>query len=766
MKSELEWRVHSNEVPTVLVKSMSRFWLSLIVVALLPVDGRTAEHVAKNPVSFSHDIQPILSKRCFACHGPDGEEGLVRFDRRNDMIDRRAVVPGIPSESELLRRVASKDPGERMPPKGDPLSAPQIELLRRWVAEGAKFEQHWAFRARVDVPLPQVSNAKWLRNSIDRFVQAKLEESGLPPAPEADRRVLIRRLTFDLAGLPPTPLEIDAFLADRSPVAYERLVDRLLASPHYGERAAQHWFDVVRFAETEGFEYDRLLVGAWRYRDYVIDAFNVDVPYDRFVMEQLAGDELDPNDPRLQIAVGLHRLGPVRRNVGNPDVALSRNEVLTTRTDVIGSAFLGLTLGCARCHDHKFDPIAQRDYYRLQAFLAATDEHDVVIGSKQEQDAWRKQTDAINAEMKRLTESLKTIKNAEAREVQTRIEELSRSVPRPLPGITSVRNRDQPTPIRVLKRGEEDKKGELVLMGVPSLFTATTGDTTSDSAGPRTRLARWLIDPANPLTMRVIVNRIWQQHFGTGLVATANDFGVHGEPPSHPELLDHLVGRFLDEDQSLKAIHRLIVTSATYRQAVRSPVADVAAAKDPDNRLLWHHRPQRLDAEALRDSLLAISGRLNRKQAGESVALPVDDELTALLYKPSQWSVTPETSEHDRRSIYLLAKRNLRLPFMETFDQPSLQNSCARRELSTHAPQALELLNGRWSNDLAGAFGERIMNEAGGESAKQVELAFQLVTGRPPTDAERRLSLDFLRERSLREFALAMFNLNAFLYVD
>lgn len=744
---------------------MSRFWLILIAVALLPGNARAAEPDAAGPVSFGHDIQPLLSKRCFACHGPNGEEGLVRFDRRDDLIERRAIVPLKPDESELLRRATSTDPLKRMPPKGDPLTAAQIDQLRRWIAQGAKFEQHWAFRPPRDVPLPQTRDTTWSRNSIDRFVLATLEHSGLVPAPEADRRTLIRRLTFDLTGLPPTPAEIDAFLADRSPTAYEQVVDRLLASPHYGERAAQHWLDVVRFAETEGFEYDQLLAGVWRYRDYVIDACNADVPYDRFVMEQIAGDELDPQDPRLQIAVGFHRLGPVRRNAGNPEVALSRNEVLTTRTDVIGSAFLGLTLGCARCHDHKFDPIAQRDYYRLQAFLAATDEHDVVLVPQAERQAWQQQTEAINGEIKKLVESLKAATGPAARDMQSQLDALTRSLPPPLPCITSVRNREQPTPIHVLKRGEEDKKGELVEMSVPTVF-ADNVETTPDGVGPRTRLARWLVDPANPLTTRVLVNRLWQQHFATGLVATANDFGLHGEPPSHLELLDHLALRFLANGSSLKQLHRLMVTSATYRQAARSPIAQVATAIDPDNRLLWRYRPQRLDAEALRDAMLAISGRLNRKRGGESVVVRVDAELTALLYKPSQWSVTPDPREHDRRSIYLIAKRNLRLPFMEAFDQPSLQNSCARRESSTHAPQALELLNGRWSNDLAAAFAQRLTHEAGRPSSALVERAFLLVAGRSPTDAERRLSLEFLRERSLREFALAMFNLNAFIYVD
>ncbi len=767
------------------MRLLCAIWLTILV--LFTSTARCAEPAA---VAFGRDIQPLLSKRCFACHGPSGQPELVRFDRREAMVAADVIVPGKPDESELLKRITSTDPNERMPPKGDPLDASQIALLRQWIANGAAFEQHWAFRPMSDPPLPQAKTANWPRNSVDYFILAGLEKAGLSPAPEADRATLIRRLSFDLTGLPPTPQDVAAFAADESPQAYQRLVDHLLASPHFGERAAQHWLDVVRFAETEGFEYDKLLTGAWRYRDYVIDCFNNDIPFDKFVTEQLAGDELDPADARLQVAVGFHRLGPVRRNAGNPNVALSRNEVLTTRTDVIGAALLGLTIGCARCHDHKFDPVSQRDYYCLQAYLAGTEEHDIFLVSQAEQDEWKKQTDAITAEMKKQTESLKSAGDTEAREIQAKIEELGKSLPAPLNCITSIRGSEQPKPIHLLIRGEEAKKQDAVGPRVPGMFAGNQLELPLDVSKPRSKLAAWIVDPTNPLTTRVIVNRIWQQHFGRGLVATANDFGLHGEPPSHPELLDHLAQKFLAGGRSMKALHRLIVFSAAYRQGTReatgdrlqttgrnsaknNPQSDIPNSQskspqliDPDNRLVWQHRPQRLDAEALRDAMLSVSGRLNLQRGGESVVVPLDEELTALLYKPSQWTVTPDVRQHDRRSIYLLAKRNLRLPFMETFDQPSAQSSCACREVSTHAPQSLELLNGRWSNDLAAAFAERLQKEAGNDHTAQISLAFRLTTSRAPTAVELQLSQEFLLEHSLREFALAMFNLNAFLYVD
>jgi hypothetical protein len=631
---------------------------------------------------------------------------------------------------------------------------------------------HWSFRPRSRPAVPHFTDPAaraWVRTSIDAFVLARLRASGLRPAPEADRATLIRRLSFDLTGLPPTPAEIDAFVRDPAPDAYERLVERLLASPHYGERWAQHWLDVVRFAESDGFEYDRYRPGMWRYRDYVIASFQEDKPFDRFVTEQLAGDEIDPPNQVMQVAAGFHRLGPVRRNAGNQDVASSRNEELTEMTDAVGMVFLGLTVGCARCHDHKFDDFSQADYYRLQAFLAATYEHNELLADAATRADWQARTERLTAEIKRLKLAVNRADGEAKRRLQEKLRAAERGLPPPLPAICTVRDvPEKRTAIHVLKRGLPERKGKRVGPAFPSALVSTRAAEASPEAtkSPRTALARWLTDPDNPLTARVFVNRVWQYHFGRGLVETANDFGVNGARPSHPELLDHLANEFVRHGMRLKPLHRLIVLSGTYRQASRSPEAKAGRAKDPDNRLLWQFPRRRLSAEELRDAMLAAAGRLNLKAGGESVMVPVEKDLINQLYDPTQWKVTADEREHDRRSIYLVAKRNLRLPFGQAFDQPDLQTSCPRRETSTHALQALEMLNGRTANRLAEAFAERLRREAGSDHARQVDLAYRLTAGRAPTPAERVRALEFLETQPLREFALAMFNVNACLYVN
>jgi hypothetical protein len=634
--------------------------------------------------------------------------------------------------------------------------------------DSAKAREFWAFQPVRLPPVPKATSARFkVGNPVDAFVLARLQEKGLEPAAPALKAELIRRVTFDLTGLPPSPEEVKAFVQDRAAGAYQRLVDRLLDSPHFGERWAQHWLDVVRYAETEGFEYDRHLPEAWRYRDYVIQSFQHDKPFDQFVTEQIAGDELTSDNREGPTAAIFHRLGPVRRNAGNPEIALSRNEVLTERTDVIGSAFLGLTVGCARCHNHKFDPISQKDYYRLQAYLAGTQENDILLVPPEQKKDWEEKTKAFNGELRKLRQAADQAEGEARTKLTEEIEALENKMP-PYPAtIPSVHNDPaQRTEIHVLQRGDWEKKGELV---APRPLSVLVGEglpeLPADSSNPRTQLARWLANPSHPLTARVIVNRLWQHHFGVGLVKTANDFGKNGDRPSHPELLDWLATELVKNGWRLKPLHRLIVMSSTYQQSCRSPAAE-AATMDPENRLLWRFSQRRLSAEEIRDAMLAVSGALNPKMGGPSVMVPVDKELVQLLYKPTQWEVARNATEHHRRSIYLIAKRNLRLPFMETFDQPGLLTSCGRRESSTHAPQALELLNGRLSNELAAAFAERLQQETGGERSRLIERAHWLALGRPPSARERSLAAVFLKEQPLKEFALALFNLNAFLYVQ
>jgi hypothetical protein len=639
---------------------------------------------------------------------------------------------------------------------------------------------HWAFVPRATPAVPAFTLAAdkaWVKNPVDAFILQRLKQAGLKPSAPADRVTLIRRVYFDMIGLPPSPREVAEFLADRAPDAYQKLVERLLASPHYGERGAQHWLDVVRYAETDGFEYDTHRRDAWRYRDYVIRAFNDDKPYDRFVTEQLAGDEINPTDDEALVAAGFNRLGPLRKNAGNQEVASSRNEVLTEMTNAVGAALLGVTLGCARCHDHKFDPIRQSDYYRIQAYFAAVYENDVMKATPEQQAARKAKAEPIEKEMEKIKAVMKGLQgkkdtaSLDQKETLTKkLEELQDQLPEPLPALHSVTNvMDKKSPIHLLARGDYTSKGARVGMrplgvllpdGAPELPETTTK--------PRAELAKWIVAPENPLTARVLVNRIWQYHFGRGLVATPNDFGRMGARPSHPELLDYLANEFVSGGFSIKHIHRLILNSNTYQQASQPDLAlkALATAKDPENKLLWRFNRQRLEAEQIRDAILAVAGTLNPKQGGPSVMVPIDQGLVNTLYKPSQWAPAKDPAEYNRRSIYLIAKRNLRLPFMEVFDAPDMQVSCARRESSTHAPQALELLNGSFTNEQAEALAKRLEAEAGPNLRKQIDLGYRLVTGRPARPAEIKLALDFLKTQPKREFALTLLNLNSFLYVN
>lgn len=769
-------------------------WL-LTAWLLMPANVRAAD-IDGGIDFFNKRIEPVLIQHCYECHSSKSSdlEGSLRLDAKTDLLaggdTGPAVIPGDAAASLLVKSLRYED--LEMPPAGR-LPDSVIGDFERWIDSGAAIpESHvaseetkqpdyaearkfWAFQGVRNSTPPSVQHPQSATGAIDRFILRRLEKVGLTLAEPATRRELVRRVHFNLIGLPPTPAEIDAFVNDESPMAYQRLVDRLLASPRYGERSAQHWLDVVRFAESEGFEYDRALPGAWRFRDYVIDSFNQDKPYDQFVTEQLAGDELDPGDPTLRVAAGFHRLGTVRRNAGNQEVASSRNEVLTERTDIVGVAFLGLTVGCARCHDHKFDPIPQRDYYRLQAFLAATREDNVLLASSEAKKRWDEATQLIESQIVELKDRLKQQSGEEELSTRAQIKNLEARLPPPLPTLCSIRNDpQQATPIHLLQRGNPDLPGPRV--GMRALGVLVSEDVEAlppDAANPRSELADWITHSDHPLTARVIVNRIWQQHFVQGLVKTANDFGNNGARPSHPELLDFLTSRFLDNGWNLKSLHRMILLSSTFRQSSAlseskhaSSQLNDASGIDPENRLLWHFPRRRLSSEEIRDAMLTAAGQLNHKMGGKSVIVPVEQELVDQLYKPSQWQVTGNPREHLRRSVYLVAKRNLRLPFMEVFDQPAAQTSCAVREQSTHAPQALELLNGRLSNDRAIALANRLRREAGEDAGKQVDLAYQLVTGRAPTTRERELSVQFIREVSLSEFALAMFNLNAFLYLD
>ncbi|MBL6706844.1 MAG: DUF1553 domain-containing protein [Planctomycetaceae bacterium] len=585
--------------------------------------------------------------------------------------------------------------------------------------------EHWSFAplVRPDVP---AHVGDWPRNSIDSFVLKKLVDAGLSPAPEASRTVLLRRLCFDLTGLPPTLEQIDDFLKDETSEAYDRLVDQLLESPAYGERSAQHWLDLARFAETDGFEHDKLRPDAWKYRDWVIDAFNDDMPYDEFVRLQLAGDEAGSAN---RVATSFLTCGP-----DMPDINLQeerRHSFMNEMTSTVGSVFLGLQVGCAQCHDHKYDPISQLDFYRLRAFFDP---------------------------------AFQFTKNKVA------------SLPD---------GNDAKSVSYLMVRGDFRRVGDTVEAAFPRIVNAAGAapDVASDRRNLRTQLARWLTNPDNPLSMRTIANRLWQHHFGEGLCDSPSDFGVMGDVPEHDKLLDWLATEFPRRSFSFKNMHRLIVTSATYRQASRLPddASPAVAEKwqqslkaDRKNRLWSRMSRRRLEGEAVRDAMLLAAGQLSERRGGPGIRPPLPDELLHTLLK-NQWPVSKDPEDYTRRSIYLFVRRNLRYPLFEAFDKPDTNFSCPRRNESTIAPQALMLLNSKLSLDAAKALAA-LVEEAAGESSveanSRIKLACLRTLSRNPSSDELKLAAQFLRSSpdgqtaALTDLCLALFNLNEFLYVD
>jgi hypothetical protein len=472
------------------------------------------------------------------------------------------------------------------------------------------------------------------------------------------------------------------------------------------------------------------------------------------------------------VASGFNRLGPLRKNAGNQNVASSRNEVLTEMTNIVGAAFLGVTVGCARCHDHKFDPFRQSDYYRMQGFFAQTKDNDLLRATKEELDAWHAKVDPLMREMRQAQMKMRNATEVEKGKLQTELDSIDERMPPPLTAIYAVK--DDPkgaTPLHTLFHGDYlDPREAVGARPLGVLLPEGTPEEPVTTDTPRLKLANWLVNPDNPLTARVMVNRIWQYHFGRGIVSTANDFGRMGGKPSHPELLDYLANQFVANGWEMKPLHRMILLSSAYRQASESPIENTAMAKDSENALLWKFSRRRLEAEEIRDSMLFTSGKLNQKTGGPSVLVPIDQDLVKMLKRPQYWVATKDKSGYDRRTLYMIYKRNLQLPFMGVFDAPDMQLSCPRREQSTHAPQALELLNGQTSNELAAVFAQRL-EESRPTDAARIDLAWRLATGRPPTAREKTLASQYLAEKPgdpvrLKELALDVYNLNAFLYVN
>jgi len=855
----------------------------LFAVLLLVAPAARAEEPAEQ--HFNERVKPLLESRCISCHGPDKVKGGLRLDSRAAVLKAGdsglpAVRPGKPAESLLLQVVMHSKKDLEMPPK-EKLTSNDIAVLERWIRDGAPWpEIHvspasttrvegehigdawhdprnpinrlfggqrldlWSLRPVREVDPPPVRNRRWPRNDIDRFVLARLEASGSEPAREPDRRTLARRLYFDLTGLPPTPAQINRFLADRGPDAYERLVDELLASPRFGEHVARAWLDVVRYSDSNGFDWDEFRPRAWRFRDYVIRSFNADKPFDQFIREQLAGDELLDGPPRTAaeqdalIATGYLRLGPQDNSAALfSEQPRARTEYMADLTETTASAFLGLTMSCCRCHDHKFDPLSQADHYRLRAFFEPIRHaDDTPLDLAQEQEAIRahnrgfdgqlqplqEQRDQLNAEVKKRVRAarvatlsadeqalLQTPEKQSTNEFKLKIEAIEKKVevsekdakaalaPEEKQRLTKLEKEiaalnkqkrdftlgllaaDNPEKVpvtRILFQGDLKQEKESVVPGFISVLdpnparlrAARAGNTT----GRRFTLAEWIVSRDNPLTARVYVNRVWQQCFGHGLVATANDFGLAGARPTHPELLDWLASEFMRDGWSTKRFYRLLVTSATYRQG---RAAQRALARSEIG-LMNTPRPRRLSAEQLRDALLAVSGLLRDKAGGP----PVWPELPAEILRANPaflddnetklkgWYPTPKAEQHVR-SIFLVQKKTVRVPFMETFDLPENSVSCPCRTESIVAPQALSLLNSPFAVEAATAFAARVQRETSGLQATgeaQVQCAFALALQRPPAKQEMSACLQLIQKRSLTELCRALLNLNEFVYLD
>ena len=783
---------------------------------------------------FDHDIRPVLEKRCFSCHSAQTKnsglaletiEGLLQGGK----INGPAVIPGNSLDSPLIRYLrGEKRPA--MPIGGEPLAMDQVNSLAKWidglqpVQSTSKRRYPWPFIKLEQPPVPSVKANAGMRNAInpiDAFVLAKMEQQGLAPAPPVSKRILLRRLYFDLIGLPPTPADMDRFLSDPRSDAYEREIDRLLEDTRYGERWGRHWLDVVRYADSGGGGLDFPLPHMWRFRDYVIRAFNEDRPYDRIIREQIAGDAYPSFGAEGRVAAGFLRLGVFLEGTKEE----MRRDLLNDVVGTTGSVFLGMTVGCARCHDHKFDPIPTRDYYRLEAFFApVTVRAEPVPFTQNERPAqWEqkdKQWQEVLAKRKEEQERIKAqylerVKSAmgmtlsspqdlkdlsrginegdlngaltkgvlftkQEREVYTRLSRrtdghgneagLFKPMAFTAAELIGAGNSAEPNyPVApatyVLTGGNPKLKGEEVQ---PGFLSAVTGnDDRLDLEGVvesrRKTLAEWIASPENPLTARVMVNRIWQHHFGEGLVKTPSDFGKNGSGTVHAELIDWLAAHFIESGWSVKSMHRLMLKSDLYRQSMKNPRAADFAKIDADNRYLWRMNRLRLESEVIRDSMLAVSGQLNPAAGGPGFFPEVDDEL---LKRASQFWEPSTREEQSRRTIYMLQKRAVSPPMLNVFDGTNMNESCSVRGITTVTPQVFALFNSKFANEQSKAMAERVKREAGTDPAKQIERAYSLVLQRAPTETEKAKNLEFLTKGSLADVCLVLLNLNEFMFLE
>lgn len=730
-------------------------WLNMAAAVMATFCGLRLAGQPAGEVDFVRDIRPLFQTHCHSCHGPEKDKSGFSLATRHRAMEGGdtgpALLPGNSAASPLVQRINSSLDNQRMPPDGERLSPAQIQLIRTWIDRGAqwseqgdepdprkrKASEHWSFRALRKPEIPH-EPSPWVTSPIDAFVLQKLRNAGLKPAGSATREALLRRVSFDLTGLPPSPDQIESFTRSQDLQAFEQVVDRLLSSPAHGERWARHWLDVVRYADSGGYETDIFYEQAWRYRDYVVRSLNEDKPYDRFLMEQVGGDELWPEQTdAMQDAVAVWTLGEW------PNALDAYPEMLeyarrTDQVSTLGEMALGLTVGCANCHDHKYDPLTQRDYFGLEAIFAASETWNRNTGRK----AWGQGERTAHRQ---------------------------------------VRHATTPLPIRLLKRGDLHQPTGLIGPALPGFLPG--GGPLESGAGENTRrrarLARWLVAPENPLTARVVVNRVWQWHFGQALAATPNDLGTQGSPPSHPELLDWLACDFMENGWSLKRLHRQIILSATYRQ---SAVRDgQSRAMDPENRWLSGFSRRRLEAEEVWDQVHAAAGTLDQRQFGKSfVPRLTEGELKGMYDLENKRELKwPVTAEQERRALYILNRRSFRFPFFEAFDPPNTAVSCPVRQSTTVPAQALTLMNNGIVMLQSQAMAGRLMHDAGRDWESIVKRAWLLAYSRTPTRAEARMAREFItaaqaahaaagaaaaRGTALREFCLALMNTTEFIY--
>jgi len=821
------------------------FTLSLLLAISAPANAQTPK-IPGDPVHFFEtQVKPILQSQCLRCHG--GEErfkGGLNFLTREGLLKGGVSGPVVsldkPGESLFLKAVHYTDEELKMPPKGK-LPKAQIDTLVQWIHMGAPYgkiavakkghgtpqvdaetKSFWSFQPVTKPKSPEVKNRDWVKSPIDAFILAKLEAAGLTPAPAADRKTLVRRLCYDLTGLPPTPDQVDEFLNDKSPDAYEKLVDRLLASPHYGEQYARHWLDLVRYAETNSFERDSAKPNVFRYRDYVIRSFNSDKPYDRFLTEQLAGDELNEVTADGIIATGYYRLGPWDDEA--PDKLLAFYDDLDDIITTTGQTMLGLTINCARCHDHKIEPIPQKDYYSFLSFFQGIRRYgngkeaqrSIALAEDREREKkviaeHQAKLDAIGRKLgdfeKKIQPKLPGGERDDFKFEVNRVRILKNQVGKlltdsELKGYLALRKErsmlekkqpqsmvsalcvtevgPNPPETFLLQRGNPTAKGAKVLPGFPSVLTDEAAVIPAPqpgqaTAGRRRVLAQWITNDKNPLTYRVVANRAWQWLFGRGIVRTSSNFGMQGMPPTHPELLDWLTSEFLANGKSLKKLNRTILLSNAYRMS--SEGSKAALAKDPENDLFWRFNMRRLRAEEIRDSILAASGNLNsKKMFGPSIFPPIPKAVLAGQSVPGNGWRTSSPEEAARRSVYIHIKRSLAVPILASFDVPDTDSACPVRFTTTQPTQALSMLNGDFLHEQAALFAKSVTHEAGTKTPEQVRVTLQRVFQREPNAKEIDRGVRFVdgmrtahglsSDESLRRFCLLALNLNEFVFLD